>query len=376
MTDHKIKTLLFLTVLVVAVLPLVAALYFLDRALQTSLNLGFNQSIVHVLENGSRNLRTLRDLDPAQAGHYREQFEDIEELRHIYADPQLVKSSVLDSLKIYFALGLAAAVAFSVIVAMVLSRKIARGYQLTFDELLSQREKVRYLEEMSSWQELAKVLAHEIKNPLTPIEVLVTSLVKSFDTKHPQAFREQLTQTQTMIGEELNHLKHTVNKFSDFARLPAVQTVEVNLAEALAQQLTAIETAFEGARIELDVPSHPALRAKLDPTLFRQVLTNIIRNGVEANPGRRVDFNVRVSGGSGAVQPGRVQIEIENDGAPVPPEIAPRMFDPYISGKSSKDNRGLGLAIVKRILIEHDGEVTYVARSGRPVFVIALPTVT
>jgi signal transduction histidine kinase len=375
-TDHKIKTLLFLTVLVVAVLPLVAALYFLDRALQTSLNLGFNQSIVRVLENGSRNLKTLRDLDPAQAGLYREQFEDIEELRHIYADPQLVKSSVLDSLKIYFALGLAAAVAFSVIVAMVLSRKIARGYQLTFDELLSQREKVRYLEEMSSWQELAKVLAHEIKNPLTPIEVLVTSLVKSFDTKNPQAFREQLTQTQTMIGEELDHLKHTVNKFSDFARLPAVQTVEVALAEVLAQQLTAIETAFEGARIELDVPSPPAMRAKLDPTLFRQVLTNIIRNGVEANPGRRVNFNVRVGSSAGAVQPGRVQIEIENDGAPVPPEIAPRMFDPYISGKTTKDNMGLGLAIVKKILIEHGGEVMYVARSGRPIFVIALPMVT
>lgn len=370
MTDHRIKTLLFLTVLVVAVLPLVAAMYFLDRALQTSLNLGFNQSIVRVLDNGSHNLKTLRDLDPARAAQYRAQFEEIEGLRHIYSDRELIRTSVLDSLKIYFALGLAATVAFSVIIALVLSRKIAHGYQQTFGELLSQREKVRYLEEMSSWQELATVLAHEIKNPLTPIEVLVSSLVRSFDTKTPQEFREQLTQTQTMIDEELNHLKHTVNKFSDFARLPAVQPVEVSLADVLAQQLRAIESAFDGARIELDIAASPDMRTRLDPTLFRQVLMNIVRNGVEANPGRHVHFNVRLSGGAGVLQ-----TEIANDGAPVPPGIAPRMFDPYISGKSSRDNMGLGLAIVKKIVIEHGGEITYTERNGRPVFVIVLPQV-
>jgi signal transduction histidine kinase len=371
MTDRKVKTLLFLSVLVVTVLPLLAAFYLLDRVLLTSLNLGFNEQIVQALDTSSENLRMLRDLDVASRETYRQQFELIEELRHVYADPQLVKSSVLESLKIYFGLGIAIAVLLAVAVAATLSGSIASSYAATFKEFTTQRERLRYLEEMASWQELAKMLAHEIKNPLTPIEVLVTALVKSFEMKSPQEFRQQLVQTQTMIGEELSHLKRTVSKFSDFARLPAVQSVEVTVSNVLPQQLMAIETAFDDVHVELNIATQPGLRVNLDPTLFRQVLANIIRNGVEANPGRPVRFDVQVSAVTGVLR-----IEISNDGVPVPIEIAPRIFDPYISSKSSKDNMGLGLAIVKKILIEHGGDISYRCEEGRPAFVIELPQVT
>ena len=371
MSDRKIKLLLFLTILVVSALPLIAALYFLDRSLQTSLNLGFNREIAAMLEDSSHNLLTLKTLDPQRQAAYREQFESIEELRHIYENPELIRRSILDSLRVYFALGLVACVSVSVLVAALLSRRIARAYTQTLDELMAQREKVRYLQEISSWQELAKMLAHEIKNPLTPIEVLVSSLSKSHEQLSRDEFSARLAQTQAMVGEELLHLQGIVAKFADFARLPAVQPTPVDLAEVLSAQLNAVAAMFPAARIDLDTNMDGHLQVSLDTTLFRQVLVNIVRNGLEANPGREIRFEVRVSR-----RDDTVEIALLNDGAAVPEELVPQLFEPYISGRSSKDNMGLGLAIVRKIVIDHGGDIRYERRQGRPAFVISLSRVS
>jgi signal transduction histidine kinase len=367
-SDRNIKLLLFLTILVVSVLPMVAALYFLDRSLQTSLNLGFNRHITRVLEASSQNLLTLRKLDPERQAEYREQFEAIEELRHVYEHPALVRRSVLESLRIYFALGLVAALAFSVLVAALLSRRIARAYTQTFDELLKQREKVRYLQEISAWQELAKMLAHEIKNPLTPIEVLVSSLRKAHVQLSNGEFAARLAQTQAMIGEELQHLKRTVDHFSDFARLPEVKLEPVDLTATLSQQLQAVGSMFPQAGIEWRAEPATGVRASIDPTLFRQVLTNLLRNGVEANPGREIRFLVRLTETNAGIE-----VSLRNDGVPVPDDLVPRLFDPYVSGTRGKDNMGLGLAIVRKIVIDHGGDIRYRLQHGAPEFVISLP---
>jgi signal transduction histidine kinase len=108
----------------------------------------------------------------------------------------------------------------------------------------------------------------------------------------------------------------------------------------------------------------------LDSLLFRQVLTNIIANGVEANGGRIVQFIIRVSGDASMAR-----IAISNDGAPVPPDIAARMFEPYVSSKADGQNMGLGLAIVKKIVIEHGGEIAYDEVQGQPRFTISIARV-
>jgi len=371
MKDRRVKALLFLTILVMAVLPLAAAFYFLNHALGTSLDLGFNPSIVRVLEASSQNLKTLKRLDPDAQAHYRDEFESVEHLRRVYSNPDLVKTGILTSLRVYFGLGVAAAVLLSVLLAVMLSRSIAHSYQRTFDELMRHKDKVRYLEEMASWQELAKMLAHEIKNPLTPIEVLVSSLSKAYLSQNETQFRAHLGQTQTMIAEELSHLKSTVNKFSEFSRLPSVQLTTEDLSSALEQLVGALSVNFETADIRIAAPRSPTpIRAKLDRTLFRQVLTNIVRNGVEANPARRLQFVIVITAGEDAIR-----ISISNDGAPVSADIVDRIFDPYVSGKSRPDNMGLGLAIVRKIVIEHGGEIVYTEESGRPVFTISLPRV-
>jgi signal transduction histidine kinase len=210
------------------------------------------------------------------------------------------------------------------------------------------------------------MLAHEIKNPLTPIEVLVSSLSKAYLGKSQPEFVVHLQQTQQMIGEELRHLKDTVSKFSEFARLPQVQLAPVDLGEWLRRQAGNLAEFTGGADLDLQVPAEP-VPARIDLTLFRQLLINLVRNGIEANPGR-VRFTLTLESRHDGLS-----LSVANDGVPVDPAIAARIFDPYISSKSGKDNMGLGLAIAKKVVLEHGGEVRYEEREGRPVFVIDLP---
>jgi signal transduction histidine kinase len=371
MSDRRMKLLLFSAIFIVAAVPIAAAFFLVDDALQRSLNLGFNSQVLRTLEMGGKNLKTLKAIDPVNEPEYRAQFDEIQGLRKIYAQPQLVKQSILGSLKIYFGTGLLAAAFVAVGVATLLGRRISHSYEVATQELLDHRERVRYLEQMSSWQEMAKTLAHEIKNPLTPIEVLITSLTKSYVRKSPEEFAEQLHQTQAMIEEEIGHLKRTVSRYSDFAKLPPAELVEADPVEVIQHHLPAVRALFVNARVEMiGADSADRMRAKLDASLFRPVLMNIIGNGVEANPGREVKFTIKVSADKSSIQ-----VDISNDGEAVPARIAPRMFDPYISGRAGQDNMGLGLAIVKKIIMEHEGDIGYAEVGGHPRFSISVPRV-
>ncbi len=371
MNNTGVRGSLFLAILVMAVLPLGAAFYLLDHAVQTSLDLGFNRPVVQALQDSARNLKTLKRLDPQGEQRYRDEFESVERLERVYSDPRPLEAGVLDSMRIFFGVGLVAAVVLSMVLAMLLSRRIASSYQRTLDELIRHRQRVRYLEEMASWQDLAKMLAHEIKNPLTPIEVLVTSLSKAYRSKSEQEFRALLENAQNMIVEELGYLKNTVNKFGEFARLPAAHLEEADLSGVVARIVKAVAVGFDSVTVCVsEEPTPLAARVRVDAALLRQVFTNIVRNGVEANPGRRVGFDIRLVGWDDSVA-----ISITNDGQPVASELVERIFDPYVSGKSGKDNMGLGLAIVKKIVIEHGGEIVYREEGGKPSFTMTLPRV-
>ena len=368
MKDRNVKALLLSTIAVMTAIPLIASFYFLDDALQRSLNLGFNPQIVNALDIAAQNLKTLKTADPANEARYREEFTRIGDLQHVYSQPDVLKQAILDSLKTYFGVGLVGALLASVAVALLLSRRISNSYQTTFDELLRQRDRVRYLEQMASWQELARILAHEIKNPLTPIEVLITSLGRAHAERSREEFADLLKQTQSMVREEIGHLKDTVRHFGDFAKLPSAQLETLEPAGVIREHLGALGASYEAARIELDASACPqGLQARMDSKLFRQVLTNIIANGVEANDGRIVRFVIQVSGDASSAR-----IAISNDGVPVPPEIAARMFEPYVSSKADGRNMGLGLAIVKKIVVEHGGEIAYDDARGQPRFTITI----
>jgi signal transduction histidine kinase len=368
-TEARVRILLIGTILVMSTLPFLGAFYFLDSAVETSLNLGFNPRIEQGLDIGTESLKTLRKLDPQHQEEYRSKFETLVDLKRIYSEPDWLKSNILRPLRIYFGLGLAALVLIAVAIAALLSRRITNAYGAMLGELLAERERVRYLRQMESWQELARVLAHEIKNPLTPVEVLMSSLGRAYAEKSPAVFQKQLADTERVVSEELAHLKRTVARFSEFSRLSRPELSPQNPSTVVRQHLSALQASFPTARVQLDTRElSETTRASMDASLFRHVLMNIVSNGVEANEGRQITFDIQLSR-----RGSEVQIRILNDGAPVPPTLAEQLFEPYVSERRSKENMGLGLAIVKKIIVEHGGSIHYIEREGHPQFVIALP---
>lgn len=369
MTENRVRALLIGTILVMSVVPPVGAFYFLDDAVQTSLNLGFNSKIERGLEIASSSLKSLKNLDPNNQATYRQQFEEVEALQRIYAQPEWLKTRILGPIRLYFGLGVAALVLLAVIIASVLSRQIRHAYRNIISELLAERERGRYLEQMASWQELARILAHEIKNPLTPVEVMVSSLEQAYREKPPEQFTKQLHETQQIVSEELSHLKRTVARFSEFARLPEPNPIVLEASEVVNAHLPAAKATYPDAEVCLRGRSESkAARVRLDPSLFRQVLMNIVGNGVEANRGKVVQFDIHIEAG-----PQTVSFSISNNGPPVPSALSDRLFDPYVSEQRSQENMGLGLAIVKKIVVEHQGNITYLEQDGRPTFVISIP---
>jgi len=367
--NNKIKILLIVTLLVMTILPVIATKYFFDKSLTTTLNLGFSYKVSDALNNSADNLKRLKKLDAVNEKHYREQFDQVQGVLQVYNEPSVIKEKIEASIKVYFWLGLVLVLGLALLLGLYISRKINNHYELIFSNLLKEQKKVSYLEEISSWQELAKMLAHEIKNPLTPIDILVSSLKKSYESRSPSDFSNQLDKTQIMVSEELNHLKEIVNKFSEFSKLPTVRLEAVHIKDYLVKIIEPILATYTDANVELQLDQNISERVMLDPALFRQVISNLIKNGVEANPGEQVSFHVQVQSMEGCDS---LVLLVSNEGLSISKDVVKKMFDPYISSKTTKSNMGLGLAIVKKIVVQQGGYIEFKNTNYGPEFSIGL----
>jgi nitrogen fixation/metabolism regulation signal transduction histidine kinase len=242
---------------------------------------------------------------------------------------------------------------------------------------------------MGAWQEMARRLAHEIKNPLTPIQLAVQECHRKYagdDVK----FRALLETTREIVEEEVGTLRRLVGNFSSFARLPRAELLEASLKDFLGEcagQLGHLGVGIsddgnEEALVAPDVavtwqlPDDP-MPVAIDRQMLRRVVVNLVRNAVEEIRAERPEA---VDGGPrGHVRVGAertadgVAIVVEDDGPGVPEEARERVFDPYFTTKS--EGTGLGLAIVKKIVVEHNGTISVQrsARLGGAAFVVVLP---
>ena len=224
-------------------------------------------------------------------------------------------------------------------------------------------------QKVAAWREVARRLAHEIKNPLTPIQLSAQRIRKHFRSQSEDIARVVEEGTVTII-EEVDSLKTLVDEFSQFARMPQVAAEAQLLPPILQTTLELYEGLFKELTIATDFPDNVP-KVRVDPELIRRVLINIIDNAIEATGGKGT---VLVST---AYEPGRevALIEISDDGPGVTPEERDKLFLPYYSTK--RRGSGLGLAIVHRIIAEHHGRV-YV-KDNNPCgtrFVIELPVET
>ena len=245
---------------------------------------------------------------------------------------------------------------------------LARAFNRMLGEVEASRSRIEYLQRISAWQEMARRLAHEIKNPLTPIQLGVQEIHRRYEG-HDEQFRGLLDTTLEIVEDEVGTLRRLVSEFSDFARLPQAHLERADLVEFLGEQRRQIEglEASEGQGEELSVirsggtrpsfewilPSQPA-DALVDRQMLRRVLLNLIQNAADAlSDANSEKPKIKVS----LKREGDLfVIDVEDNGPGIAADMRDVIFDPYTTTK--RTGTGLGLAIVKKIAIEHGGMIT------------------
>jgi nitrogen fixation/metabolism regulation signal transduction histidine kinase len=230
------------------------------------------------------------------------------------------------------------------------------GYVLVFDDITAMLQAQRE----AAWGEVARRLAHEIKNPLTPIQLSAERIRRRYLASLPGADAELLDRATHTIVQQVAAMRDMVNAFSEYARAPEVAFAPLDL-NGLVREVADL---YHG-------PQQPELRLELDPALgpveadavrLRQLLHNLIRNAGEALEGRTDGVVTVATGRAGEDAEPAVEIRVEDNGPGIDPELLERIFDPYVTSKTR--GTGLGLAIVRRLVEEHGGAVAAANRAG------------
>jgi signal transduction histidine kinase len=222
--------------------------------------------------------------------------------------------------------------------------------QMTAD-LLQQKERTLQAERVAAWRELARRLAHELKNPLFPLQVTVENLIRARD-KAPEMFDEVFREGTSTLLAEINNLKTIIGRFSEFSKMPQPQRRPTQLNEVVESVLRIFHAQLQGGpkiatRLQL-AAGLPEISA--DPDLLHRALSNLVLNAIDAMP----------NGGELTIQTlqfdNSVAIAISDTGSGLTEEECQRLFTPYYTTK--KHGTGLGLAIVQSVVSDHGGRIS------------------
>ncbi len=235
------------------------------------------------------------------------------------------------------------------------------GYVVAFDDVTDLVSAQR----MAAWGDVARRIAHEIKNPLTPIQLSAERIKRKFGRQMEGDDLDSLEQMTGVIVRQTGDLRRIVDEFSKFARMPEPETTEQNLCQLLRDAVFLQQAGQPDVDISSDLPNDPVV-GQLDGTMISQALTNLIKNAGEAieslrekgaPEGLKPQIKVAMTADSK-----EAKITIADNGIGLPEDRA-RLFEPYVTTRS--EGTGLGLPIVKKIIEEHGGSLTLV---DAPVF--------
>ncbi len=230
---------------------------------------------------------------------------------------------------------------------------LAAAFNRMTRDLLDQRDRRLQAERVAAWRELARRLAHELKNPLFPLQITVENLTRARASLPPAEFDEVFHESTATLLQELANMQAIVGRFSDFAKMPTpeLQSVDLNaLVERVIQLVSPQLAQRSSEKIEVVTsfaPGMPALRA--DPDLLYRAVQNLVLNAIDAMP----------SGGTLTLRTAHAgeaaRLDIADTGAGLTPEECARLFTPYYTTK--QHGTGLGLAIVQSVVSDHGGKV-------------------
>ena len=239
------------------------------------------------------------------------------------------------------------------------------GYVVVFDDIT----RLIAAQRSAAWGEVAQRLAHEIKNPLTPIQLSAERLQIKLADQLTGASRELLDRATQTIVNQVEAMKNMVNDFRDYARTPLPQLAPVDLQALLGEILGLYENSAAAIAAPPAPTSEPLPLVLADANQLRQVLHNVLTNAQDALSDV-TDARITIAMVQDA---GRARLTIKDNGPGFPPQILSRAFEPYVTTKSK--GTGLGLAIVKKIVDDHGGEIRLANNNGGEVS-IWLPLVT
>jgi len=249
--------------------------------------------------------------------------------------------------------------------------ELARAFNRMVEELERSSEQIAYLQRVSAWQDVARKLAHEIKNPLTPIQLAMQQCVSSYDGED-ERFQRLLRDADEIVSEEIAGLRRLVDAFRTLGQLPKVEPEPMDLGVVI-DDLTKDPSLL--SHLELHTPEAPVM-VRGDRQLLRRVLTNLVENGMQAGKEAGREGKVAVSW-RGDSSSGRACVTVDDEGPGITDDERGRIFEPYVTTKEM--GTGLGLTISKKIALEHRGSLD-VARGPAPTggarFELLLPLAT
>jgi signal transduction histidine kinase len=247
--------------------------------------------------------------------------------------------------------------------------QLADSFNRMTTELLAQQERLVQAERVAAWRELARRLAHELKNPLFPLQLTVENLIRARQ-QTPEQFDEVFREGSRTLLAEISNLKGVIGKFGEFSRMPQpqLQPVQVNdVIRGVAQLFQAQLETPGRAKISLLLLLDSHLQTvAADPELLHRAISNLVLNAMDAMP-EGGTLTLRARGDHG-----KVMIEVADTGSGLTPEECEKIFTPYYTSK--KHGTGLGLAIVQSVVSDHGGRIQVQSQPGHgTTFVIELP---
>ena len=237
--------------------------------------------------------------------------------------------------------------------------QLADSFNHMTSELLSHRERLVQAERVAAWRELARRLAHELKNPLFPLQLTVENLIRARE-QSPQQYDEVFRESAQTLLAEISNLKKIIGRFSEFSKMPHPQLQAVDVNEIL----RGVAQLFQA---QLQAPGRTPIACKLDlqegisaiaadPDLLHRAISNLVLNAMDAMPtGGTLTLRSRRDDG-------KVIIEVSDTGSGLTPEECERIFTPYYTSK--QHGTGLGLAIVQSVVSDHGGRISVKSEPG------------
>lgn len=229
------------------------------------------------------------------------------------------------------------------------------------NQLKENQDRMIYLEKMTAWKQMARKLAHEIKNPLSPIQLTLQQIVDKYQDDNIE-YQKLLNECYAIINEEIGSLRKLVQEFSEFGRMPELNLQQGNLNELISEVIVMYS---DRVHLQLD-ESLPQF--SFDEDRIRRVLINLIQNAIQADPqGHPVEIKTNQ-------MKDKVQISVSDRGSGIPEENLSKIFEPHFSSKT--EGMGLGLAITRLIIEEHEGTIQVKSKVNEgSEFVIELPMI-